>query len=101
MMEPPLLVPVDDFDIHEKHIEVHNTFRMSQEYEALPPMLKEQFDLHVKKHEQLLMQKQVAGFLDQIPPEGAPMPEDGTQTGPGATMSGNGQVPDMTPQPGA
>lgn len=105
IMKPfPPIVDVDDFDVHEKHIEVHNTFRMSQEYEILPEEIKAQFDMHVKKHEELLMQKQMAGFLDQIPVEGQ-MPAEGAPTdgeqGPGATMSGNGQVPDMTPTPGA
>lgn len=94
----PPIIPVDDFDVHEKHIEIHNAFRMSQEYEMLPEEIKNQFDIHVKQHEQLLMQKQISNFLEMIPQEGAPM--DGAQ-GPGATMSGNGQVPDMTPTPGA
>lgn len=98
MMVPPI-VDVDDFDVHEKHIEVHNTFRMSQEYEILSQEIKDQFDAHVKKHEQLLMQKQLSNFLEQIPQEGQMPPEEAT--GPGATMSGNGQVPDMTPQTGA
>lgn len=97
LLVPPI-VPVDDFDVHEKHIEIHNAFRMSQEYEMLSPEIKHQFDIHVKQHEQLLMQKQLSNFLQMIPQEGAPM--DGSQ-GPGATMSGNGQVPDMTPTPGA
>ena len=100
----PPIIPVDDFDVHEKHIEVHNTFRMSQEYEVLSDEIKAQFDMHVKMHEEMLQQKQLMGFLDQIPVEGeipseGDMPTD--QAGPGATMSGNGQVPDMTQQLGA
>lgn len=101
IMKPfPPIVDVDDFDVHEKHIEVHNTFRMSQEYEILSDEIKAQFDMHVKKHEELLMQKQMAGFLDQIPVEGQPadmgQPTD-AGAAPGDTMSGNGQVPDMNP----
>lgn len=100
----PPIIPVDDFDVHEKHIEVHNTFRMSQEYEVLSDEIKAQFDMHVKMHEEMLQQKQLMGFLDQIPVEGE-IPSEGDiptdQAGPGATMSGNGQVPDMTQQLGA
>ena len=99
MMPPPdapPLIPVDDFDIHEKHIEVHNTFRMSQEYEILSPELKEQFDKHVAMHEQFLQQQQMQQAMMQMA-EAGQAPEQG----PGATMSGNGQVPDMTPTPGA
>jgi hypothetical protein len=95
------IIDVDDFDVHEKHIEVHNTFRMSQEYEVLPEPIKEQFDVHVKKHEELLQQKQLMNFMEQIPTEGQEVPFEGESMGedmgPGATMSGNGQVPDMNP----
>jgi hypothetical protein len=108
--QPAPLIPVDDFDIHEKHIEVHNAFRMSQEYEVLPAEVKEQFELHVKQHEDFVQQKQMTAFLDMIPTDGTdgsgPPTGDmnvttGGMPGPGATMSGNGQVPDMTPNPGA
>lgn len=95
-VEMPPLVVADDFDLHEKHIEVHNTFRMSQEYEILSPELKAQFEKHIQMHEQFLQQQQMQQMVMQAQ-MGAPAPEQG----PGATMSGNGQVPDMTPNPGA
>jgi hypothetical protein len=92
------VIKVDDFDIHEKHIEVHNTFRMSQEYEALPEILRQQFDLHVAEHEAYLQMKQQQDMLQaamasmdqgqQVPPEQA-----GQNADTSATMSGNGQVP--------
>jgi hypothetical protein len=101
MPEAPPVIPVDDFDIHEKHIEVHNTFRMSQEYEILPQELKDQFDKHVTMHEQMLQQAAMQQAMQQmamgVTDPNAPAPEEG----PGATMSSNGQVPDMTPNPGA
>jgi hypothetical protein len=96
--EAPPLILVDDFDIHEKHIEVHNTFRMSQEYEILSPELKAQFDKHVAMHEQYLQQMQMEQAMAQMQ---AGMVDPAAEQGPGATMSGNGQVPDMTPTPGA
>jgi hypothetical protein len=95
-VEMPPMIPADDFDIHEKHIEVHNTFRMSQEYEILSPELKSQFEKHIQMHEQFLQQQQMQQMMAQ-----AQMGEPAPAQGPGATMSGNGQVPDMTPNPGA
>lgn len=55
----PMLVPVADFDLHEVHIESHNKFRMSQEFEALDPMIQEQFDLHVTEHKRYVMEEQM------------------------------------------
>ena len=99
--EAPPIISVDDFDIHEKHIEVHNTFRMSQEYEILSPELKEQFDKHVAMHEQFLQQQQMQQAMMQMASAGMDQAGQAPEQGPGATMSGNGQVPDMTPTPGA
>ena len=96
-MEMPPLILADDFDVHEKHIEVHNTFRMSQEYESLLPEVKEQFEKHIKMHEDYLAQQQMQQLMMQAQ-MGQPM---GEEMGPGGTMSGNGQVPDMSPNPGA
>jgi hypothetical protein len=95
-MEMPPIVPADDFDIHEKHIEIHNTFRMSQEYEILSPELKEQFEAHIAMHEQFLQQQQMQQLMMQMQMGQTEDPE----MGPGGTMSGNGQVPDMTNNPG-
>lgn len=110
MMGTPLLVPVDDFDLHDVHIENHNRFRMSQEYEILPPEVREQFDMHVAQHEQMKQQQQLASFLDMIPGDGSEQGgppaegdslevnlDDGAEAAPGATMSANGAVPDMAP----
>lgn len=117
MGPPPVspVVPVDDFDVHEIHVETHNKFRMSQEYEMLDPAVKDQFAQHVKSHEDMLIQKQMMDFLQMsdgsaptdpnggslpgIPPgagPGDPGVSGDSPMGPGATMAGNGQVPDMT-----
>jgi hypothetical protein len=69
---------------------------MSQEYEILSPELKSQFEKHIQMHEQFLQQQQMQQMMAQ-----AQMGEPAPAQGPGATMSGNGQVPDMTPNPGA
>jgi len=109
-MPAPLLISVDDFDVHEVHIETHNKFRMSQEYEILPDEIKEQFAQHVAAHEQIVQQKKLQQFLDMIPGDGseaggAPMEGDsmdvpigGPEMGPGAMMAPNGAVPDMAPE---
>lgn len=96
-MPPPPVISVDDFDIHEVHIETHNKFRMSQEYEILPDELKAQFAEHVAMHEAAIQQKMMAQMAMGIPPqmEGE---DAGTQQGPGAMMAPNGAVPDMAPE---
>lgn len=109
-MPAPLIIPVDDFDIHEIHVETHNKFRMSQEYEILPDEIKVQFAEHVAMHEQAIQQKQLTQFLNMIPGDGTEaggpplggdsmeVPIGGPQMGPGAMMAPNGAVPDMAPE---
>jgi hypothetical protein len=95
-MPAPAVISVDDFDAHEVHIETHNKFRMSQEYEILPDVIKAQFAEHVSQHEQAIQQKMMAQMMMGMPPEqGA---EGGSQMGPGAMMAPNGAVPDMAPE---
>jgi len=93
-MPAPPVIPVDDFDLHEVHIETHNKFRMSQEYETLPDAIKDQFAQHVAAHEEVLRQRMMAQMMMGAPTEGGTAPE----MGPGATMAPNGAVPDMAPE---
>jgi hypothetical protein len=48
--EPPLIVPVNSYDNHQVHIQVHNNFRKSQAYETLPQETKDLFEQHVNQH---------------------------------------------------
>ena len=97
-MPAPAIIPVDDFDVHEVHIETHNKFRMSQEYEILPDEIKAQFADHVAQHEQILQERAMAQMMmGQPPAEGA---QGGPEMGPGAMMAPNGAVPDMVPEQG-
>ncbi len=96
-MPAPPVISVDDFDMHEVHIETHNKFRMSQEYEILPDELKAQFAEHVAMHEQAVQQKMMAQMMMGIPPQ-MESEDAGTQQGPGAMMAPNGAVPDMAPE---
>ncbi|MFG2268103.1 hypothetical protein [Streptomyces sp. NPDC048720] len=47
---PPLIVPVNSFDAHQVHIQIHNTYRKSQEFEQLTPEIKQLFEEHVNQH---------------------------------------------------
>lgn len=102
---PPPVVPVDNFDMHQIHIEEHNKFRMSQAYEALSVPIKLQLDLHVKMHEQALTQTSLQQFLQAIPDDGSGggdssqgAPGSGTPAGPTTpdTLSANGAAPDLS-----
>ena len=101
-----LLSASDDFDVHAVHIESHNKFRMGQEYEALAPEVKAEFELHVKLHEQMQMQAQMMQFLQAIPEAGeeeapdmsvAPGGEAPAPEAPGDMLAANGAAPDMAP----
>ena len=100
-LDPPLMIPVDDFDVHEIHVDTHNKFRMSQEYETLADEVKKQFELHVQSHNAFLQQQQIMMALqaDPMAVEGDPSltPEgqdSGEMMGPGASMADNGAVPE-------
>lgn len=104
----PPVIGVDDFDVHEIHIEVHNKFRMGQEYELLPDEVKAQFALHVELHEQMRMQQSMmatfeemaaTGGLDDMTAVGGDA-STGEDTG-GDMLAGNGAAPDMAPEPSA
>lgn len=70
-LESPSMLPVNEFDNHEVHIMTHNNFRKSQAYELLDDAIKEQFDKHVKDHEQKMQEKLLQQMLSQIPEDGS------------------------------
>lgn len=107
-MPPPLpMVPVNTWDNHDVHIQVHNDFRKRQEFEALDPRLKEEIERHVELHRSALMlppsinpeQAQQMVAMQQMTPQppglmpGAP-PSDQGALPPGGDTSGG------TPPPG-
>jgi hypothetical protein len=80
--EPPLIVPVNSYDAHQVHIQIHNTYRKSQEFEQLPQETKNLFEQHVNQHMMA---------LGMIPGQPAP------QQGQNAVTSGGmeqGQAPE-------
>lgn len=80
--QPPLIVPVNSYDEHKTHIQVHNTYRKSQEYENLPAEIKALFEEHVNQHME---------SLGLVP--GAPEPSPGQNTVTSGGMEG-GQAPE-------
>jgi hypothetical protein len=80
--EPPLIVPVNSFDAHQVHIQIHNTYRKSQEYEQLSQETKNLFEQHVNQHMMA---------LGMIP--GQPAPQQGQNAVTSGGM-GEGQVPE-------
>lgn len=82
MVPPP--VPVNTWDNHGLHIEVHNNFRKTQTFESLPDVIKAAFETHVLFHQQALAGLQQAAMMSGNPqgeppapgqPGPAPMPE--------------------------
>lgn len=69
--QPPSIIPVNDWDNHAVHIEIHNRFRKSQAFDLLPSAVKEQFQLHVTEHENKLAQTVMDQFMGQIPGDGS------------------------------
>lgn len=63
-MAPESVLAVNSWDNHAVHIEVHNGFRKSQEFEILPDPIKAEFEAHVNMHlaaaQQSMMQAQNA-----------------------------------------
>lgn len=53
-LEPPPLVPVHTYDNHEVHIQIHNDYRKSQNFEMASPTTKRLFEEHVRQHEEAL-----------------------------------------------
>ncbi|MFF5977074.1 hypothetical protein ACFY7C_36840 [Streptomyces sp. NPDC012769] len=73
---PPLIVPVNSFDNHQVHIQVHNNYRKSQEFENLPQNVKDLFEAHVSQHMMAL------GMSPGMPdPNTMPPPTDPSMSG--------------------
>lgn len=80
--QPPLIVPVNSYDAHQAHIQVHNNYRKSQEFEQLPQETKALFEQHVSQHQMA---------LGLIP--GVPTPQEGQNAVTSGGME-SGQAPE-------
>lgn len=97
-VEPPLIVPVNSYDNHQVHIQVHNNYRKGQEYEQLPQRLKDLFEAHVQQHMMAL------GIPPGMPdpntmPMGEEVPEDAEESTGAEEESGTspGEIPQENP----
>lgn len=79
-LQPPDLVPVNTWDNHAVHIEVHNRFRKSQAFEMLSDDHKALFESHVQKHALALNQSAMNAQMGQ-PGMGQPGPNGPQQAG--------------------
>lgn len=99
MSMPGPVIAVDNFDEHAIHIQVHNTFRMGEEYESLDSAIKQQFELHVQMHQQAMQQTSLQGVLSAMPSDGTAPPLGGSgdpqEGGPGGPGPGG---PVQSPQ---
>jgi hypothetical protein len=105
LMLPMNILPVNTWDNHQLHIDVHNRFRKSQAFDLLPPEVKQQFEYHVAQHAMVLNQAaQSAAMLPPPPdaadngsgaPVGAQPAPDANQFGPAGTQDGAPPDPSM------
>ena len=79
---PQIFIP-HSYDNHEAHIEYHNNFRKSQEFDEAPDIVKQIFEHHVMLHQQALMGgfMPTAGLMGQKGPI-IGGPQNGQQTMP-------------------
>jgi hypothetical protein len=93
--QPQPAMPVNSWDNHAVHIQVHNQFRKSQQFELLDPAIKQEFELHVQLHQMATMQGMagvggnmlVPGEAPPVGAEGELPPEQGF-TGEGGEVAG-------------
>jgi len=90
-----ITVAPNDWDNHQVHIMIHNKFRKSQQYEALPAKIKQDFQQHVELHK-------AADMAANMPPPGQdPNANPGAQPPSPGNMGPPAQPPMPTDQPQA
>lgn len=99
-MQAPLAIPVNSFDNHDVHIEEHNRFRKSQEFEVLPDEVKELIEAHVEQHKAMKQQDMLQQFMSQIPTDGSTPGVSGTMNGTEVDLesSGDAQAEGLPPE---
>lgn len=97
-----LPVPVNTWDNHEMHVDVHNNFRKGQTFENLPPFIKAMFEQHVQDHIKALGIEQVTNnpmLAAGIPPEVASMSQPPGSEGEPTGAESGGMPPGPEPMP--
>jgi len=59
---PEPVVPVNTWDNHAIHIDMHNRYRKSQAFEQLDPMKQLLFEVHVQKHMEAIAAPHIGGM---------------------------------------
>jgi hypothetical protein len=96
----PPVVPVNNWDNHAVHIATHNNYRKGQEYELLDDSVKQEFERHVRMHEQSVAAQQQQEMMTGMPTPGSPQGA-GQQPGqPAPTDADQMLPPEQGGQPG-
>lgn len=90
---PENIVPVNTWDNHQLHIDVHNRYRKSQAFELLSEKVKQQFEYHVAMHAMALNAAAMQASMMPPPPESM-----GANNGSGAPVGSNQFGPPGTDQ---
>lgn len=93
-------VEVHEWDNHDVHLEVHERFMKSQEYEEMPQYIKDEFEKHRKAHKDMQFKQMSEDIFKQMGQGGGEPPEQGTPP----NEEGNNQFSDLdspvdTPEP--
>ncbi len=102
-LQPPPIIPVNTWDNHEIHIEVHNNYRKSQAFEVAPSEVKALFEDHVRMHQEAmagLMTHPLTGLEDSNP-NSPPMGEEEEIEDDMMEEEGSGQSTGPVPMPGS
>jgi len=67
-LEPTPVIPVNDWDNHAVHVEVHNRFRKSQSFDLLPPEVKAEFQKHIAIHQNALQNQMMLQQMGMMAP---------------------------------
>lgn len=100
---PEPVIPVNTWDNHVIHIDIHNRFRKSQSFEALDEMNKMLFEMHVQKHMEAIAAPHIGGpptpeMMMSIGQQQANQPPPSDSQTPMDPMSG--ENPENMQQPG-
>jgi len=96
-LDMPLMVPVNSWDNHAVHIEVHNRYRKGQAFERLSDTHKRLFEQHVSLHAKALNTTAAMATGMGIPPEVMP---GGPSAPPPPGQGGGGNQFSMPTGPG-
>jgi hypothetical protein len=100
---PDPIIPVNTWDNHAIHIDMHNRFRKSQSFESLDPMNQMLFEIHVQKHMEAIAAPHIGGpptpeMMMSIAEQQANQPPPSDSQTPMDPMSG--ENPENMQQPG-